>query len=147
MALYPGQLRAVIGSSHWRNALYQRGTQIIPISEIIVHEEWNRDEGLNDIALLKTQYPIDFVSTESEVKVNSVCFVENMDDFNGTAVLSGWGLTGRGLLRSRLPNQLQKIEVPIIESEICKRLFAKGDIQLNDRHICAGQYRNGYCEV
>ena len=124
MAFYPGQLRAVIGTSHWRNALYQRGTQIVPISEIIVHEDWNRDEGFNDIALLKTQYPIDFILGEDQVKVNSVCLAENMDHYNGTAVLSGWGMTGRGLLRSRLPNQLQKIEIPIIESDIFKHLFA-----------------------
>ncbi len=142
-AIFPSQLRAVIGTDLWRNALFQTSIQRISISQIIVHEEWNYDEGKNDIALIKTSHPIVFND-----KVNSICLTEDDLNITDNVMLSGWGMTSdRSLLSRNLPNKLQKIEIPIVDMKKCKSIYNLQEYEITDSMICAGSFRNGHCVV
>lgn len=137
------QLRAVIGTDLWRNALIQPGIQVLSISQIVVHEDWNESDGRNDIALIKTSRPIIFSD-----RVNSICIPDSDLDVTDKVMVAGWGMTSdRSLLAGFLPNRLKKLSIPIVDMNKCREIYNFQTHQITDRMLCAGSFRNGQCIV
>lgn len=141
--LLPMQLRAVIGTDLWRNALVQPSIQILSISKIVVHEDWDESQGKNDIALIKTSRPIIF-----NERVNSICIPDTDLNITNNVVVAGWGMTSdRSLLRGFLPNKLKKLSIPIVDMNRCRKIYNFQSYEVTDRMLCAGSFRNGHCIV
>ena len=141
--ILPMQLRAVIGTDLWRNSLLQPGIQVMTISQIVVHEGWDENDGKNDIALIKTSRPIIF-----NERVNSICIPDTDLNVTDNVMVAGWGMTSdRSLLAGFLPNRLKKLSIPIVDMEKCRQIYNFQSYQITDRMICAGSFRNGQCIV
>ena len=96
--------KIAIGNSNL-NAL-DGSVRIIPIDEIHIHEQWNTDAILHDVALIKLSEPVfDIVP----IKVND-------NDGHNTpgmfARVAGWGLTNE--TTETVPYQLMQADVPIV---------------------------------
>ncbi len=84
------------------------------VSQVIVHEAYNSQTNLNDIALLKISGPINFPNA------TPIKLVTSTDVANG-AILPGvmsW-VTGYGLVNvspNILPSSLQKVQLPIVSN-------------------------------
>ncbi|XP_054166674.1 trypsin-1-like [Oppia nitens] len=139
--ILPMQLRAVIGTDLWRNALIQPSIQVLSISKIVVHENWDENVGKNDIALLRTSRPIIFSD-----RVNSICIPDSDLNVTDNVLVTGWGMTSdRSLLANFLPNRLKKLEIPIVDMSRCRKIYNFQSYQITDNMLCAGSFRNGHC--
>ncbi len=144
-AYTPGTIRIVAGTLDWRNTAAERGAQAIPISRIIVHNEWNRNTGQNDIALLQTSQPIQFTSLQGRILVNKVCLSSNPSaEYTGIATSSGWGYLNKNSRVS--PDILRKVEIPIIDFNTCRNAFSRV-IGVSPNQVCAGMAPKGNCMV
>lgn len=138
-AVLPSQLRIAVGSSAWKNT---KAAQVIPVAELIVHERWNLGNAKNDIALIRTQYPIKYTNS-----VNPICLPRRDSEPIGYGIVAGWGLTNRNPLRRVLPRALQRIEIPIINKTRCVKQFRADGVDITKDMVCAGMFRNGDCLV
>ena len=139
----PMQLRAVIGTDLWRNAMIQSSNQVMSISKIVVHEGWDESTAADDIALIKTSRPILF-----NERVNSICIPDTDLNITDKVVVAGWGMTSdRSLLGGFLPNKLKKLSIPIVDMNRCRKIYNFQNYQITERMLCAGSFRNGHCIV
>uniref|UniRef100_A0A3Q3MKB2 Peptidase S1 domain-containing protein n=1 Tax=Labrus bergylta TaxID=56723 RepID=A0A3Q3MKB2_9LABR len=104
------------------------------IQQIIAHPDYNFLTYDNDIALMEL---------DSNVTLNQniwpICLPSPTYDFPAglAAWITGWGATREGGLAAKI---LQKAEVRIINSTVCKSLM-KDDV--TDRMLCAGLLKGG----
>lgn len=143
--MFPGQLRAVIGTDRWRYTLFQRGIQLIPIKKIVKHPDWNSRRAQNDIALIQTTRSITFTE-----KARPICLppYENYGVEAGQMVrLAGYGFTTDNLVFNVLPNRLQTVEIPVIRADNCKKSYNISRIPITEKMICAGVTTYGRCSV
>ncbi|XP_024867115.1 uncharacterized protein LOC112451619 [Temnothorax curvispinosus] len=84
-----------------------------------------------DIAVLKLKTPL--VLNE---RVSAVNLPKENEVRTGNAVLSGWGSISKRLL-PKLPKVLQKVTVPLLDSESCQAKFPPNDTpKVTDTMIC-----------
>ena len=105
--------------------------------QIIVHEEWDRVNNYNDIALYKTDRPIRYRIDEKSRQfiVNNICLPDpGQDDFPYEAVIAGWGRPDADEKEVAI---LRKGFVPIFPWVQCKENYKRiGDIDKN--MVCYG---------
>ncbi|KAG8504985.1 Chymotrypsinogen 2 [Galemys pyrenaicus] len=104
--------------------------QILNISQIFRHHNFNQWSIYNNIALLKLATPAHFNNN-----VSSVLLPPIYDDFTpGTmCTIIGWGLTK--LNDRTIPGKLQQATVPILSKPLCRRYWPK---ICTRTMICAG---------
>lgn len=61
---------------------------------MIKHDDYEYKNFVNDIALIRTEKPIEFEGTSG--KVNGICLPENDDYPTGWAIVTGWGVMKEG---------------------------------------------------
>ncbi|XP_029292173.1 suppressor of tumorigenicity 14 protein homolog [Cottoperca gobio] len=104
------------------------------LRRIIAHEDYNAFTYDNDVALMEL---------DSNVTLNQdiwpICLPSPTYDFPAgqEAWITGWGATREGGLGA---NILQKAEVRIINSTVCKSLMEE---QVTDKMLCAGVLKGG----
>ncbi|KAG7224361.1 hypothetical protein INR49_004703 [Caranx melampygus] len=104
------------------------------IKRIIAHEDYNPMTYNNDIALMEL---------DTEVKLNQniwpICLPSPTFDFPAGQVawITGWGATREGGFAATI---LQKAEVRIINSTVCKSLL---DDEVTNMMLCAGVLKGG----
>lgn len=135
------------------------GGQWIGVARSIPHPEYadNICVGFpNDIGLLKLERP---VSGGAIVQLAGERLERGFGSPRACAVATGWGVTEpqpyqeprcegtrslrstgtdqtpRSGIRSRLPNRLHQVDVPVVDRQTCNQAYPG---MLNDRHICAG---------
>lgn len=109
-----------------------RGGTILPVAEIIVHEDYG--EFLNDIALLRLERPLIFTRNIQPIALASS---ETPDDVD--IVVSGWG---RLKTMGRVPRYLQYNTLQSISFERCDEMIGWGvEMELCLHH----EVGNGAC--
>ncbi|ENN83614.1 hypothetical protein YQE_00031, partial [Dendroctonus ponderosae] len=101
------------------------------ISRTIVHPDYNPKTHQNDIALIQISKPANFTTN-----VQPICLPisEMNDDLTGKfAVVSGWGLTEKGLSSSIL----LKASLPVFPLTTCRKIYG-AFIPVTETQICAG---------
>nr|XP_027205356.1 trypsin-1-like [Dermatophagoides pteronyssinus] len=140
---WPGQLRIVLGTDRWRYTLFQRNIQMIPVSKIIIHPEWNSRRAQNDIALIRLTKPIVF-----NQRVRPICLPKSNDyEMNGgqSVTVAGYGYTTDNLVINFLPDRLKAVRVPVVRMDNCRQTYNVSRIPITDRMICAGVTTYGRC--
>jgi hypothetical protein len=84
------------------------------VSEVIVHENYNNETLLNDIALLRIADQIDFANAEPIRIVNSDDVVEGAIVPGVLTWVTGWGYSS--LDPNVIPTSLQKVQLPIVSN-------------------------------
>ncbi|GAB6023504.1 hypothetical protein CHUAL_008281 [Chamberlinius hualienensis] len=135
---YPKYWTAILGKNNLR--VKEPGEMPMKISRIIIHN--NFSEYHHDLALIKLIRP---VKTQSTDLIKHICLPKTKLTRNETfvglrCVATGWGRTHVG---GRNSDYLQKIDLPIVENQVCKQAYAHTfRIPIQQYHICAG-YRTG----
>jgi len=116
----------------------------IPISEIIIHENYNFNNNQNDIAVVKLARP---ATKGKNVKLPAPSIVglfEPVVTEGLTTTIVGWGKL-KDADDSKFPSQLQQVSVPIANRQQCVQNYLNTDakIQITDLMICAGFPQGG----
>ncbi|KAJ8932957.1 hypothetical protein NQ314_014336 [Rhamnusium bicolor] len=126
------QLSVRAGSS-----LHNSGGQLVQVSRIFQHAQFNIDTYDYDIAVLKLASAL--ILGANVAKINMVPptgAIRNGD----VAVATGWGrLTNDGVI----PTQLQVVSLPTITTQGCQTFYGSGLGGVTDRMFCAGYPAGG----
>lgn len=101
-------------------------------SRVIVHENYRAAALGDDIALVALDQPF----PDARVQLQSPQLNSVFGPPGACAVVTGWGDT---LGRSRLPDRLQAVDVPVVDPAECARVYPG---RISDGQVCAG-YRQG----
>ncbi|XP_057631214.1 brain-specific serine protease 4 isoform X1 [Chionomys nivalis] len=112
-------------------------SQRVGIAWVLPHPRYSWKEGTRaDIALVRLEHSIQF----SE-RILPICLPDSSVQLppNTDCWIAGWGSIRDGVPLPR-PQTLQKLKVPIIDSEVCKRLYWRGAGQeaITEDMLCAG---------
>lgn len=110
--------------------------QLRDVAEIIMHPNYNPFNINNDICLLKMKKPLEFNSGAGPIGLPSP-----MEEFSGTAEVSGWGTLYSG---GPSPDKLMAVTVPIISDDDCRRKYDESSI--SDSMMCAGETGKDSCQ-
>ncbi|XP_037927490.1 phenoloxidase-activating factor 2-like [Teleopsis dalmanni] len=129
----------VVRAGEWDT---QHTTEILPyqdryVTEIIVHEQFNKGSLYNDIALLITKTPFDW-----EENIRPVCLpTANINFDHSRCFATGWGKDKFGR-EGQYQVILKKIDMPVVPNDQCQsnlRLTRLGKyFRLHSSFICAG---------
>ncbi|XP_037943480.1 trypsin zeta-like [Teleopsis dalmanni] len=121
----PSQFQVVAGTN------YRQGSDgaIVPVKEIIMHENYNPDTYDNDIAVLILGSPLPI--NNLTIKAIDLAVEDSIDGQN--CVISGWGTTTEGGIAA---DSLQEVTVPIVSNEICNKDY---EGLITDSMLCAGR--------
>jgi len=125
MATVPSQLKVVAGTNN-----NQRDTDgiIVPVKEIIMHEDYNPNTFDNDVAILT-------LSAKLPINNFTIAAIQLSSDDPLSGVLStvtGWGSI---IMGGQLSESLQEVNVPIVSNELCNQDY---DGLITDSMLCAG---------
>jgi len=111
---------------------------VVKIKKIILHEKYNKDTFDYDIALLRLEEPV----TLSRL-IRPICIPKNNNNYKPGAkcIVAGWGFNKER--RGSLPNLLNAVEVPIVETEKCKDSFRLLRKVVTSQMLCAGHVEGG----
>ena len=115
----------------------------IPISRVIIHEDYNRHVRFNnDIALLKLKYPVDLRNVSH---VGKICLAGNTGATEAT--VAGWGKTEY----SGYSNVLKKADVKVISNTECRQYggdfsYVTSNMLCTVPHHWDGEFLKGACQ-
>ncbi|ALC38837.1 CG31954 [Drosophila busckii] len=125
------RMRVRLGSSET-----SRLGQLLRVSKIVQHENFNYTNVDYDFSLLQLQKPIEFDATKRAVKLPTSG--ETFED-GEPCFVSGWGNT-QSLLESR--DWLRQVQVPLVNQQLCGEKYKQyGGV--TERMICAGYLEEG----
>jgi secreted trypsin-like serine protease len=104
----PGILRVVAGL-HQRTNTNTGRTQIIGVSRIFIHEQYNSNTLAHDIAILRLCLPV-----QLNAYVNLICLPGPDPQESATVTVAGWGSTYKG---SPLPPALRQVTVQVTNAQ------------------------------
>ncbi|XP_072310071.1 trypsin-2-like [Eucyclogobius newberryi] len=125
-------LWTVLAGKHDLDKPKEKGQQLVPVSRIISHNDYNTRTKEHDIALLRLKEPLIFND-----------FVRPINIWMSELPLSiGCTITGWGSTRENGPhvNRLQEVNVTIIPSEVCNKYYVG---RILDTMFCAGKEKGG----
>jgi len=111
--------------------------KIYYVEQAIVHEEYNEDELVNDIALLKLKEPIDFENATAIELISALDVAQGDTDPGVIATVTGWGKSS--VNPDEFPEILQKVDLPIVSNETAEEVW---HFTIPETQLTAG-YRAG----
>eukprot|EP00062_Callorhinchus_milii_P001032 gi/632935707/ref/XP_007891039.1/ PREDICTED: coagulation factor IX [Callorhinchus milii] len=132
----PVEFRVVVGEHN--TAIFEETEKYHNVENLIKHHKYdsNIDMFENDIALIKLSTPIIFNTFVIPICLPEKRFADDVLLYQVYGTVSGWGRLLFGGARSSV---LQKVEVPYVESSLCK---ASSNIRISQNMFCAG-YEEG----
>lgn len=113
--------------------------QRIPVTEVIVHPDYDPATEDSDLALLKLIKPASITTTVTTIAPASLA-QSNLYAAGITATVTGWGDTSFG---GSPTNELLEVDVPIVSQLTCNAAYA-GEITAN--MLCAGVAGKDACQ-
>ncbi|CRL05909.1 CLUMA_CG019129, isoform A [Clunio marinus] len=119
----------------------------IEIESIISHKDFNNENMINDIALIRLSRDVEL--SKKRINVRTICLpveesqqIDNIHDEFLNLTIAGWGLTENDRKQSDV---LIKAKVPYLSNPSCikiydikKRNYSTLKIEIKDSHMCAG---------
>ncbi|XP_028895423.2 trypsin zeta [Zeugodacus cucurbitae] len=117
------ELMVVVGTNQ------RNGTDgvIVPVQEIIMHEEYDQERTTNDIALLVLAAALPI----NNFTIKPIELAEVQPEHGDIATITGWGLDAQ----SQIPNFLHEVKVPIVSNKICNQSYEGA---ITEAMLCAG---------
>ncbi|XP_046648381.1 chymotrypsinogen 2-like [Daphnia pulicaria] len=131
---YPTKWIKVALGAHFINDTSSDAQLTKTIVRIKIHEDYDRTELANDIAILTLKSPVKFTET-----ISPICLPppESNDQYEGElAIVKGWGDTGEDEGGSEVLHHAVK---KIISNSQCQKLY--GDTKIFNHNVCT--YRRG----
>lgn len=127
---------------HKLSKKYREPAASYKISQVIVHEDYDKDTWENDIALLRTKEPIEIEGSSGYV--NGICLPYSDKDPNGWSFVAGWGYTKQD---GEISDILKVTKLPLVTRKICNDAYEAGDYPILDTQICAGVVGKDSCQL
>lgn len=108
--------------------------EVMSPKKVIVHPQYKQNTNDYDFALIE----LDNDSLYEPVALNSDEITIPADGTEIMTTVAGWGTTSEGA--SKLPDLLQKVDVPLVTHESCNKSYYG---QITDRMLCAGFPKGG----
>jgi len=109
----------------------------VPISQIKVHDQYDKTAKINDVALIKIENKVKFV----EGMLMPICLPDkvffNIHAFEGEeTTVAGWGV----LETKKYTTHLMEVQVHVTDLEDCRKNYteANKNLILDDKVVCAG---------
>ncbi|KAG6459136.1 chymotrypsin-1 [Manduca sexta] len=119
----PEYFKAVVGTNQLR-----AGGTAYDIRKVVVHEQYDDDVIVNDIAILFTEEEVQFGKTVDAIELNDEPLQKGEE-----LILTGWGTTS---YPGKLPNDLMQLHLKSITYEECKSAH-DGVNAVFDTQLCA----------
>lgn len=127
----PSQIVIGVGNNRWDNGRRYN------VSDIIAHEEYVAKDYINDIALIRVQWPIEF-----NAKVQPIKYTANEITSGTRLQITGWG---RQHENGTITDKLQILYVKSLSNEECQNRTAD---YIDESHLCTISDRDeGVCTV
>ncbi|KAJ8687272.1 hypothetical protein QAD02_023066 [Eretmocerus hayati] len=112
----------------------EQGEQTIVVDRSFVHEDYKGNVGPFDIALLRLRRPFKF-----NEYIRTINLPKSQVIPQGKGVLSGWGSISTNHI-DIMPDNLQKVSLPIIDLDTCRRSFDQFSISapVHETNVCTG---------
>lgn len=107
----------------------------IPVAEFIKHEEYTKRTKQNDIALVRLARPAKISNF-----VRPACLWGESSISQSSVTATGWGFTEYSGSSS---DELLKVQLNILDNNVCSEALAESGFVLNQNHICAGVLSGG----
>ncbi|XP_066942680.1 transmembrane protease serine 9-like [Macrobrachium rosenbergii] len=131
----PSSVYVLIGEHNYAITSETTATEKRPVSQIIVHPQYNSGTYDNDMALLKLSSPIPF---PSDNKIAPVCLPDPQNAYDDVdAIVTGWGTLSSG---GSQPNELHEVTVPTMTNSKCQQSYGSS---ITSNMICAGLDEGG----
>ncbi|XP_065369194.1 trypsin-like [Calliphora vicina] len=128
------QFKVRLGSTEYSN-----GGELVAVKAFKYHELYNPDTMVYDVAVIKLATPVRESSNIRYVKL-----AESTPATGTTAVVTGWGSLCSGC--SGAPKILQKVEVDIIDAELCASKKYKYGDEIKETMVCAFAVKKDACQ-
>lgn len=102
---------------------------VVPVKEIIMHEQYDPSTYDNDIALIVLGAPLPI----NNVTIKAIPLADKPSANGATAIVTGWGTLRENGASSDL---LQEVKVPIVSNEFCQQDY--NNALISDAMLCAG---------
>lgn len=136
----PSKIKIRAGESNIENSIGNDVGQYRQVVNYVIHENYQNRTGLNDIALLLLDKPVDITKA-----VSTICLPPQNQNFDlQRCLVSGWGKDAFGKL-GKHQTTLKTIELPIVPRSECLTALRTtrlgSSYELHDSFICAGGER------
>ncbi|KAI2801783.1 hypothetical protein BLOT_009600 [Blomia tropicalis] len=113
------------------------------VIKVIIHEDYNSQNQLNDIALIKLNQSVDF-KTNNHLKPICLADMKFIVRSGYHCVVSGWGKGEKG---SVVTDVLQKLDQPLLNYEQCAKAWEGIGWPVTNKHVCVGDLKSqqGVC--
>lgn len=133
----PANLKLLVGEHDISTAAETKYTATYTINKFVVHENYNKATGENDIALIRVP------RMQFSKNVNMVCLPlkTRADNYDGvTVTTAGWGTLEFG---GSVPSRLQKVNLQTITNAVCKNSYST----LTSGFICTYTENKDTCQM
>lgn len=133
---HPNRLKITAGG---HDLSVSSGTeQIRTASFIYMHENYNSEAHINDIAIIVLSSPLQYT-----FHVQSINLPQKNERFEGSSIVTGWGKTQEN---GNLANILRKVSLPIVSNEDCSRSYGRIRVRITNSMLCAGKAGRDACQ-
>ena len=124
IATVPSQLKVVAGTN------FKSGSDgvVVPVKEIIMHENFNPETYNNDVAILVLSVPLPL----NKFTIRAIELIHFAPIEKSLSTVTGWGAMSEG---GRLSDVLQEVQIPIVNHNECNEDY-EGFI--TEHMLCAG---------
>ncbi|XP_065367544.1 trypsin zeta-like [Calliphora vicina] len=129
IATVPSQLKVVAGG----NIKNGNDGVLVPVKEIIMHENYNPDTYNNDVAILVVSVPLPL----NRFTIRAIELIDDAPTAGTLTTITGWGALVEG---GPSPSTLQEVKVPVVRQEECNEDY-EGNI--TEYMLCAGLRSQG----
>jgi secreted trypsin-like serine protease len=133
----PGQVEAYVGVTDQNRLSRDR---LAPVSQVIVHPNWNPSTYSNDLALIGLAAPLAFSPSVQQVALPLVQDANAWPASGEQATISGWGSTTPSGASSAL---LRAATVQILSAPSEAKCGEYGASYVPGNHVCAGMPQGG----
>ncbi|XP_056661671.1 tryptase beta-2-like [Monodelphis domestica] len=131
-----------------RQQYLYKGDRLWPVEKIIIHPNYVKFNVGADIALLKLKFPVTISQNVKIIRLPAASqkFTPEMECW-----VTGWGNIKFKVPLPR-PYSLRKVQVPVMNSTACDKLYHKGSNVspsvkiIFDDMLCAGETNKGSCQ-
>jgi secreted trypsin-like serine protease len=137
----PSTVSAVVGTINLDGS-----GEIIDVSEIYVHPNWNFNDYLNydevDLCVVRLASNSNTGTPVTLANANQ----GNLENDGTQAIVSGWGVTSANTVNGQPSQVLRYVQIPLVDSTTCQASVPNGvDILITENYICAGEQNQDAC--
>ncbi|XP_054715006.1 U21-ctenitoxin-Pn1a-like isoform X2 [Uloborus diversus] len=141
---YPSSYKIYAGL-HKQSDKYHDAVEVYDISDVFIHEHYDKRTNSNDIALLRTRDKINIAGSKGYI--NGICLPQDNSDPTGKGQICGWGHEWSS---GRNSDVLKHATIPLVDRRTCNNAYDSNPYDDRDvileNMICGGSENLDTCQ-